>query len=59
MAIYLLSRGAAHNKDRLVVACSMLFRGLIAAIYEVWAAKYYKGREGHCKYICIDKIPGV
>jgi len=59
MAVYLLFKGAAHNKDRLVVACSMLFRGLIAAIYKVWAAKYHKRREGHRKCIYIDKIPGV
>ena len=59
MAACLLFKGAAHDKDRLVVACSVLFRGLIAAIYKVWAAKYYKGREGHCKCIYMDKIPGV
>lgn len=59
MAACSLSRGAAHDKDRSVVACSALFGGLIAATCEVRAAKYHKGREGHCKCIRMDKIPGV
>ena len=46
MAAYLLFRGAMHNKDWLVVVCSVLFRGLIIATCEIWAAKYYKGGEG-------------
>ena len=37
----LLSRGAGHNKDWSIVACSVLFGGLTAAIYE-WAAKIFK-----------------
>jgi hypothetical protein len=46
MAACSLSRGAAHDKDRSVVACSVLFGGLIAATCEVWAAKYHKGGKG-------------
>ena len=40
-----------RNKDRLKVVCCMLLVGLIVAIYEVQATKYYKGWEGWCKCI--------
>jgi hypothetical protein len=40
-----LQRVTRRGKDWLIVAYSVLFRGLIAAIYEIWAAKYYKGQE--------------
>jgi hypothetical protein len=35
MAACLLSRGAAYDKDRLVIACSVQFGGLIVATCEV------------------------
>jgi len=41
-----LRRVTRHGKDRSIVIYSVLFRGLIAAIYKIWAAKYYKGQEG-------------
>ena len=41
-----LQRVTRRGKDRLIVIYSVLFRGLIIAIYEIWAAKYYKGQKG-------------
>jgi len=41
-----LWRVTRRGKDWLIIAYSMLFGGLIAAIYKIWAAKYYKGQEG-------------
>ena len=42
IAVYLLFRGTRHNKDQSIIACSVLFRGLTAAIYKVWAARIFK-----------------
>ena len=40
--MYSLSRGTGHDKDWLIITCSMLFGGLTAVIYKVWVAKMFK-----------------